>query len=116
MNAYRRMLRREAEAAKEAAKEELRHNVHEEVKVQFKHATQLFDSLMLYTLYNDFGFDKDKLVEFYKAIDSEHGRMCDLLGKDDVEAQEHYATFKMYLKEYAGLDMDELYAEMEGKK
>ena len=118
MNAYKTHVQREDESARmrrvqEYAHAEAEKHAQEYARRKMEDYTRRFDALMLLTLHTEFGFGKERLLRFYKAMDDEHKRLTSMLGAEDTADNVHYWTWEKRLKEYTGLDLDELYAQYE---
>ncbi len=63
------------------------------------------DATIMLILHSVFGFGKERLLRFHKAFFNEYDRLCDDYQDDGAEIA------KIKLKEYTGIDIDELYEE-----
>lgn len=70
------------------------------------------DANVLFTLYNDFGFGKERLLKFWRIVKSNHE---DLMERYEMSSNEDMGWLYMrLLKERTGIDIEELYKGVEG--
>lgn len=117
MNSYKLHIEREDESARlRRVKEYAENEARKYANRIITDYTRRFDALMLLTLHTEFGFGRERLERFYRAMDEEYKRLTSMLGAEDTADDVHYWAWERRLKECTGLDLDELFAKYENEK
>lgn len=85
----------------------------DEIKKQILIADRKFcvesDANVLWTLHNDFGFGKDRLLKFWRIVSSNHDELRE---RYDFHSDEEMGwLYVKLLKDSTGIDVSELYKE-----
>lgn len=97
-------------ADRKIARQNFRNECHKIILEEDEKYDKEVDAMILYTLHTELGFGKERIMRFFRAMDRNHKALKEdyLFSTPDEMAW----LYKYKLKNEVGIDIDEVYEEM----